>query len=225
MIDADFRQVLLQLRRDRDLLAERALEQLDQARDEAREVQRSRLERRAPGEGQQPAGELCAAMRSLDGTLDAAERLLVPLERALHQVEIADHDAQHVVEVVGDPAGQTADGLELRGVLQAELELLALGHVEPHAEELDPRAALIAVDRDLVEDVPLRAVRVAPAIFQSHGTDLGDGAQIRQHAVPVFRFEAGLPEAGSGKSLAREAGDALDAVVGEVKPPVFHAER
>ena len=41
VIDADFRQPRFHMRGDRDPLAERALEELDQARDEAREVQRS----------------------------------------------------------------------------------------------------------------------------------------------------------------------------------------
>ena len=58
------------------------------------------------------------------------------------EIEVADDDAQHVVEVVRDAAGEPADGLELRGVEQALLELAPLGDVEHGAEDLAAAAAL-----------------------------------------------------------------------------------
>ncbi len=46
---------------------------------------------------------------------------------ALHQVEIADDDRQHVVEVVGDAAGQLADGVHFLHLQQLAFGLDATG--------------------------------------------------------------------------------------------------
>ena len=68
-------------------------------------------------------GEIGAALRALDRHAHAPLGLLVALERGSEEIEVADHDAQHVVEVVRDAAGQPADGFELARVEQALLEL------------------------------------------------------------------------------------------------------
>ena len=67
------------------------------------------------------------------------------LDPGLHQVEGADDAGQQVVEVVGDAAGELADGLHLlrlaqqvfdrpllRDVAADDVEQLAFGHRVPH---------------------------------------------------------------------------------------------
>ena len=55
----------------------------------------------------------------VDRDTHASLGFLVVLDGFLQEIEVADHDAQHVVEVVGDAAGQAADRLELAGMEQA----------------------------------------------------------------------------------------------------------
>ena len=68
-----------------------------------------------------------SAQRCAPSIAKRARRLAfsLPSSELPQQVEVADDDAQHVVEVVRDAAGEPADRLELRGVQQALLELLA----------------------------------------------------------------------------------------------------
>src|SRR5690349_15946085 len=92
--------------------------------------------------------------------------LLVALDGFLQKIEIADHDAEHVVEIMRDPARETADRFELAGVEQVLLHLLALRDIEPHAEELARTTVLIPHENRLVEKVSLDIVGAAPSIFE-----------------------------------------------------------
>jgi hypothetical protein len=44
----------------------------------------------------------------------------------LDQIHVAEHDREHVVEIVGDAAGELADRLHPADLLELTLQLLAL---------------------------------------------------------------------------------------------------
>ena len=54
---------------------------------------------------------------------EALDRKVSALDPALHQLDAADDDAQHVVEVVRDPAGELTDGLHLLRLPQLTFRL------------------------------------------------------------------------------------------------------
>src|SRR3978361_2272697 len=102
-------------------------------------------------------------------------------------------------------------------MMKVEFEFLALGHIEPHPEDLWAFAGLVAVQHYLVEDMALRPVCRAPAILQRHRSGLARTAQLGDHAWQVVRVHTRLPQAGLGKGFPREARDPLDAVTREVQ--------
>ena len=71
-----------------------------------------------------------------------AGRRLVERER-----RVAADRGQHVVEVVGDAAGEPADRLELLALAQLLLELALLGHVLRHADHVARLAVAVADER------------------------------------------------------------------------------
>jgi hypothetical protein len=78
-------------------------------------------------EGQQLAGEPGAALHRLAGVGDPALNLFTILRCQGDQFEVAGDRLQEVVEVVGDPAGELADCLDLLGLDQRCFGPLALG--------------------------------------------------------------------------------------------------
>ena len=54
------------------------------------------------------------------------EKGLVRLSISHGQLRMAEDHAQHVVEIVGDPARQTSHGFHLLGLVQPLLQLLLL---------------------------------------------------------------------------------------------------
>ena len=69
------------------------------------------------------------------------ERLLrVTAKVQLKQSQVAQYCGQDIVEVVGDPAGQDANGLHLGRVLQRLLHPMALSHVPENEHGTYPLA-------------------------------------------------------------------------------------
>ena len=89
----------------------------------------------------------------------------VPLQRARQRVEIADHDRQHVVEVVRDAAGELADGFHLLRLEQLLLDAPAVGDVEAAAEDFLRVPVVIADQHRAIEERAMRAVGAHPAIL------------------------------------------------------------
>ena len=54
------------------------------------------------------------------------------LQLQLHQFRIADDGHQQVVEIVGDAAGELANGIHLLCLAQLQFQALAFGQVPPH---------------------------------------------------------------------------------------------
>ena len=112
---------------DRDPLAERAVEQVGHAADQLAAVDALGQQRLGAGEGQQAAGQRGGAGRALHRIVEVQSDLAArAVEPAPGEVDAADDDRQHVVEIVGDAAGQLADRLHLLDLAELRLGRLAL---------------------------------------------------------------------------------------------------
>jgi hypothetical protein len=103
---------------ERHIFAERAAEKIRQPVEQPIDVDRGRIERLLPGERQQPLGQGCRALRAVHRAGNALGELQVHrvgpgFELALRRLQIADDDGEQIIEVMGDAAGQMADGIEL----------------------------------------------------------------------------------------------------------------
>src|SRR6185437_13263608 len=103
-------------------------------------------------------------------------------------------DAQHVVEVVRDAAGEAADRLEALGAVELELELPAIGHVEPGAVNLAAAAAPLAGDDGMIDEAALAAVGAEPAIGAADGAALAERGELRLGARAVLGMDPLAPE-------------------------------
>ena len=115
---------------DVDPLADRAVDQVEHVLDQLGRRRRFGQQGLGAGEGEQAAGEGGGAGRALhrivEVELDLAAR---SAQLAPGEVEPADDDREHVVEVVGDAAGQLADRLHLLDLAKLGLGRGALGRL------------------------------------------------------------------------------------------------
>ena len=115
---------------DVDPLADRAVDQLEHVLDQLGRRHRFRQQRLGAGEGEQAAGEGGGAGRALHRIVEVEFDLAArAVQLAPGEVEPADDDRQHVVEIVGDAAGQLADRLHLLDLAQLGLGRGALGRL------------------------------------------------------------------------------------------------
>jgi len=90
-------------------------------------------ERLAPGKGEEALRQIGAAQCRVDRFADDFGQLPVLPDAISDKVEIADDDAEEIVEIMRDPAGQAADRLHPLGVAQLLLGVPPLGHVMDRA--------------------------------------------------------------------------------------------
>ena len=84
-------------------------------------------QRLGPGEGQQAAGQRGGAGRAFHRVGEVGHHFAArAVEAAAGKVDPADHDRQHIVEVVGDAAGQLADRFHLLDLAELGFGGLAL---------------------------------------------------------------------------------------------------
>ena len=115
--------------KDLDRLAQRRAQQLGDVGDGGVDVDMARMQRLAARKGEQVLDQLAAAFR---GLVDQFCRLLQggAIRQPRHQrLGGAGDDGQHVVEVVGDAAGELADGVELLRLMQLALGFAGGGDV------------------------------------------------------------------------------------------------
>src|SRR4051812_21415079 len=157
-------------------------------------------------------------LSTLQGHAHPSLGLLIALNGFLQEIEIADHDTQHVVEIMRDPARERANRLKLAGVEQILLHLLALGNIKPHPEEFARMTALILHHDRLIEKMPFDTVGATPAILEIDGTLFLQSLQLGQDALPVIRIDPRGPEIRALKeSLRPKPRNALDTLVGEME--------
>ena len=139
---------------DFDVAAQRAAEHLLELRQPLGKIDHARLQHLPPREGEQLAGEALAALRRVGDGVEQLQLLLVA-DVAAQPVHAAADDHEQVVEVVGDAAGQLADGFEpLRLPQRAFRRLAAVGLLvePPRAPQRDPEQGQDQQSRGQAED-------------------------------------------------------------------------
>ena len=117
-----------------DLLAERRMQQLGGLERQRIDVDLARLKRLLAREGEQVLGQLRAALGGIVDQLGNGGELGPVGHRVRQNSDRAGDDGEHIVEVVGDAAGQLADGIHLLRLPELGLGGLLLGQVAPDEE-------------------------------------------------------------------------------------------
>ncbi|MEY9117716.1 hypothetical protein ABIE86_006448 [Bradyrhizobium diazoefficiens] len=145
-----------------DLLADQPAQQHGEVGKRIAEIEHLRAQRLPPRERQQLPHQRRGARRVLLDLHDVLERRIGRLVRVQQEV-VRHHDGgQHVVEVVGDAAGELADRLHLLRLVDLVLQRAPLGGLE-HVHDGGFSVVLGSVDR--------RDEELAPALlgsFQRH---------------------------------------------------------
>ena len=129
---------------DDDVLADRRTQEAVEARDQLVEVEDDDRAALAAGEDHQLADEADAALGGAPDLLDVGGRRRARRHRARGEPGVVDDHAEDVVEVVRDPAGELADDLQRRLVVDRSppgrcLPAGALTRADPSASRSRPR--------------------------------------------------------------------------------------
>ena len=115
---------------DLDVLAQGRMQQIRHVGDHLVGVERLRRQRLLAREREQPLGQRGGALAGDGGGIEKTLDAVVALgDAALDQVERAHDDAQHIVEVVGDAAGELAERLHLLRLTQLTFGRFAACHL------------------------------------------------------------------------------------------------
>ena len=152
-----------QVEGDFDGRAERAVQQVVHAAHQLGEIGRPRLQRLAPGKGQQALRQGGAALGALRGAVEQAVGGGIVRQPLAQQLEIAEHRGQQVVEVVRHAAGELADQFQLLQLAQLLLGAGALGDLRQQLVMgmLELGGALLDPALELVVDLLQPAARPA----------------------------------------------------------------
>jgi len=125
----------LQVHFQLDVLAHGAAQHVFHRHHQHVHVHRFGIQRLAPGKGQQAMGQRGGAVGRGGGGVDVTVQVAGAAagNAALDEVQRAEHAGQHVVEVMGQAAGQLADGFHLLRVAQCFLGAFAFGHLDMQA--------------------------------------------------------------------------------------------
>jgi hypothetical protein len=146
-VDAEVEQRLLQLRRlaadvqlrldvelELDVADQRARDEPAEVLDERADVDRGVADAGAAGDAEELVRHLGRAGGRVDRVAQHVEldvgRALAGLHVALQLRQVAEHDREQVVELVGDAAGEATDGLHLLALEQALLDGVAVGELK-----------------------------------------------------------------------------------------------
>ena len=133
---------------DLNVLAQSRAQQFRHFRDHAVGVDRLRRQRLLARECEQALGQRGGAFGGLHGGVDeTADAEFVGLHAPPHHVERTDDHAQHVVEVMGDAAGQLADRVHLLRLAQLALGLFPLIDLSEQALIGGRKLKIYALDR------------------------------------------------------------------------------
>ena len=197
-IDQRRPQAVAERKLDRDILAERALQDRGGARDDLVEVDVARLQRLLAREGEHALGELRAARgRFVDRLHDRRELRILP-DRIRQQLGHADDDGQQIVEIVRDAAGHLPDRFHLLRLAQLPFQHQALGHVAADEEILpvrlgpdpgpgDRHRVTVLVQVAAFERARERAAARAPHFVARALQIVGENEVRRAASVHVFR--------------------------------------
>ena len=133
---------------DRHILAQDPAQQRNEVAHQLVEVHGHGPQRLQPGKGQQPLRQLAAAQHGLLRMIEKLDSRLAGRQGLAQKLEIPMGHRQQIVEVMGNAAGQLADGLDLERLAQLRLEAVASGQIGEHADEMGQPAMGIMHRRD-----------------------------------------------------------------------------
>ncbi len=115
----------------RDLFAHRAAQQILDSLHEDVQVRIARVQRLSSSEGQEALRQRRRARRGDGRRVHVAIQMfdLASRQAPSHQIQRSHDAGEHVVEIVGDPTGQLADGFHLLALAQGCLGPDATGHL------------------------------------------------------------------------------------------------
>ena len=113
----------------RDAAGQRATDQLGHAQHQLIDVDGTRIHRLLPREGEQALDQFGAATGGLERRIDVLLDQCAVRQAIAQSRQIAHDDGQHVVEVVGQTAGELPDRLELLRLRQREMGAPLLGDI------------------------------------------------------------------------------------------------
>ncbi len=126
---------------DGDTFADGALHHIGHVFDELVGVEHDWLEELFSAEGEELSGEVGGAFGSEGDLLEGGGFLGVGGVEGAEDFCVALDDGEEVIEVVGDAAGELADGFHFLGLAELIFELDAFGDVPEHALDTDEGAA------------------------------------------------------------------------------------
>ena len=108
------------------------------------DVDEPRPKRLLPREGEQLLGDPFAALGCPNGRFDERTPLVVGRQTLLEQVQVAQDDAQQVIEIMGDAAGELADDPQLLALMELRLQRSRLGDVDRHGADRAEPSVVVA---------------------------------------------------------------------------------
>ena len=151
-----------------DALGEGARQQRGHVMHQGAHLDGARGEGLLAREGEQAADQLGAAAGRRQGRVEVVLEALVGRELVPQRGQVAGDDGEQVVEVVGEAAGELADGFHLLGLDQHRLAGLLLGDVDGQHEEALHAAGLGGFRHHRAAGVHLLAGGVDAGIFVAH---------------------------------------------------------
>ena len=122
---------------DLDGFTQRALHEVGHADDQRSGVDVPRMKILLAGKRQQPMGQCRAAQGAVLRPVQQCGDIAPRGQTFLRHFDIADHDRQKIVEVVGAAAGKLADGIHLLSLAELFFPLAVFGDVIGHSPDRD----------------------------------------------------------------------------------------
>ena len=156
------------------------------------QIQNARLQHLHAAEGEQLAREGGGALGGLLNLFDVLQRGILAIGGATRQAvekhfSVALHHHQQIIEIVGDAAGEFADGLQFLRLAQLVDELFAVGDIERDADHADD-FAISGAQRPHVgfEDALLPVQFVGECFARQRAPVRRDGWMLRVRGLKVF---------------------------------------
>src|SRR4051812_9342964 len=127
----------VQMTFDRDVFSEEAQQRTFEIRDESINLEYSRREGMLTAKGEQLSGKNGRASSRIPDFADMVSDRAFHPDLIQEQVAVTENGSEEIIEVVGDTAGELAEGFHLLRTNELILELLSRGHVHQRPDELE----------------------------------------------------------------------------------------
>ena len=201
-----------------DVFADEAAEHVDGTGDGVVEVEDAGHDGLLASEGEELAGQFGGAFGGLLDFAHAIGGIHAGFAGACGEFDVAEDDLEHVVEVVGDAAGEAADGIDALHLVELGLEafLVFFGLLAPEGLADVVGDAFDGFDQGEGEEVFIAAAELEEADDFRFGADgnEGDGCEAFEDAA-VAGGEAGVLAGRDAEEFGRIVGPAAAAGGGQ----------